>query len=142
MREKWLTGTRHNTFAERNFTLSRCRDCTVNNIMLDPSGMYPNGYHPVQINRKLNFRGRAKRYTRTARPPRYHLIDFGLSRRYPSLDALDEPLRGGDKTAPEHRRGGQCNPFRTDIYYLGNLIREQFMQVRLGLFPLFTRLTG
>jgi hypothetical protein len=55
---------------------------------------------------------------------------------------LDEPLRGGDKTAPEHRRGGQCNPFRTDIYYLGNLIREQFMQVRLGLFPLFTALTG
>jgi hypothetical protein len=102
--------------------------------MFDPSGMYPKGYHPVQLNRSLNFKGRAKRYTRTERPPRYYLIDFGLSRRYPSRDALDEPLRGGDKSAPEHRRGGRCNPFRTDIYYLGNLVRDHFMQVSPDLF--------
>jgi hypothetical protein len=99
--------------------------------MFDPSGMYPNGYHP---DRSLNFKGRAKRYTRTERPPRYYLIDFGLSRRYTSRDALDEPLRGGDKSAPEHRVGRRCNPFRTDIYYLGNLVREHFVQVRPDLF--------
>jgi hypothetical protein len=59
--------------------------------MFDPSLMYPEGYHPIQINRNLNFKGRAKRYTRTQRPPRYYLIDFGLSRRYSSHNALDEP---------------------------------------------------
>lgn len=104
------------------------RDCTANNIMLDPSEMYPNGFHPTQINRRPNFNGRAKRHTRTRRPPRYYLIDFGLSRRYASRDAFDEPLRGGDRTAPEHQRGGPCNPFQTDIYYLGNLIREEFIR--------------
>jgi len=40
---------------------------------------------------------------------------------------VDDSLRGGDRTAPEHRRGGRCNPFPTDIYYLGNLVREQFL---------------
>lgn len=103
------------------------RDCTVNNIMFDPSGMYPNGYHPSQINRSRSFKGRAKRYTRTDRPPRYYLIDFGLSRMYRSRIVTDVPLRGGDKNAPEHLRGGRCNPFPTDIYYLGNLVREQFL---------------
>jgi len=106
------------------------RDCTPNNIMLDPSGMYPKGFHPIQINRRRDFRGRAKRFTRTLRPTRYHLIDFGLSRRYSSRNALDQPIRGGDKSAPEHRLGNLCNPFHTDIYYLGNLIRERFLKVR------------
>ncbi len=119
------------------------RDCTVNNIMLDPSMMYPEGYHPSQINRSRDFKGRAKRYTRTDRPPRYYLIDFGLSRRYRSRDVLDEPLRGGDRTAPEHSRGGRCNPFFTDIYYLGNLVREEFVRVggvrvNVNLFPRLT----
>ena len=55
------------------------RDCTAN-IMLDPSGMYPEGFHPIQINHRSDFRGRAKRFTRTLRPTRHHLIDIGLSR--------------------------------------------------------------
>ena len=110
------------------------RDCTVDNIMFDPSGMYPQGFHPTKINRSRNFKGRAKRFTRTQRPPRYYLIDFGLSRQYHSREALDMPLRGGDKSAPEHRKANQwCNPFYTDIYYLGNLVREEFMKVKLAM---------
>ncbi|KAI9451008.1 kinase-like domain-containing protein [Lactarius psammicola] len=103
------------------------RDCTANNIMFDSSKMYPNGFHPVKIDRNRNFKGTAKAYTRTQRPPRYYFIDFGLSRQYPSQDATDEPLRGGDKSAPEHRSGRRCNPFHTDIYYIGNLIRQEFV---------------
>ena len=107
--------------------------------MLDPSEMYPNGFHPTQINRSQDFSGRAKRHTRTRRPPRYYLIDFGLSRQYRSRDAFDDPLRGGDRSAPEHQRGGACNPFQTDIYYLGNLIREEFMRVTFTTAPQFCR---
>ena len=110
--------------------------------MFDASGMYPKGYHPIQLNRSPNFKGQAERHTRTSRPPRYYLIDFGLSRWYSSRDALDEPLRGGDKSAPEHRHRRRCNPFRTDIYYLGNLIREQFMLARLDLSSALHGLTG
>ena len=35
------------------------RDCTSENIMLDPSTKYPNSFHPSDINRKRNFRGKA-----------------------------------------------------------------------------------
>ncbi|KAH9045896.1 kinase-like domain-containing protein [Lactarius deliciosus] len=104
------------------------RDCTANNIMFDSSKMYPKGFHPVKIDRNRNFNGTAKAYTRTQRPPRYYFIDLGLSRLYPSRDATDESLRGGDKSAPEHRSGRRCNPFHTDIYYIGNLIRQEFME--------------
>ena len=116
------------------------RDCTANNIMFDPSEMYPRGFHPTQMDRSRNFKGRAKRYTRTQRPPRYYLIDFGLSRQYFSRRALDLPLRGGDKSAPEHRNATRCNPFYTDIYYLGNLIREEFIEVGLTMRPILQQL--
>jgi hypothetical protein len=68
----------------------------VNNIMFDPSEMYPQGFHPTQIDRSGDFKGRAKQYSRTKPPPRYYLVDFdfGLSRQYRSRKALDVP-RGG-----------------------------------------------
>ena len=97
--------------------------------MLDPSEMYPQGFHPVQIDRSRDFKGKTQGYDRTQRPPRYYLIDFGLSRQYISRNALDDPVRGGDKSAPEHRLGRRCNPFHTDIYHLGNLVRMRFMKV-------------
>ena len=64
--------------------------------------------------------------------PRYYFIDFGLSRQYPSRDAMDEPLPGRDESAPEHQSGRRrpCNPFHTDIYYIGNVVRREFMEVR------------
>ncbi|KAH9954059.1 kinase-like domain-containing protein [Russula dissimulans] len=108
------------------------RDCTANNIMFDASGMYPNGFHPTKIDRTRDFKGTAKAYTRTQRPPVYYFIDFGLSRRYPSRDVMDEPLRGGDRSAPEHRSQRRCNPFQTDIYYIGNLVRQEFMEKCYG----------
>jgi serine/threonine protein kinase len=107
-------------------------DCTPENIMLDPSRMYPESFHPVDIWRRKDFRGNAKRYTRTWRPPRYFLIDFGLSRLYDPANGppLDQPLRGGDKSAPEHQDlTTPCNPFPTDVYYIGNLVREDYIQV-------------
>jgi hypothetical protein len=117
------------------------RDCTSENIMLDPSNMYPESFHPVDIRRSRDFRRKAKWYSRTRRPTRYLLIDFGLSRRYDPANGppLDKPLRGGDKSAPEHQdRVTLCNPFPTDVYYLGNLIREDFIQVHVFFSLLWT----
>jgi hypothetical protein len=105
--------------------------------MLDPSGMYPEGFHPIKIDRNRNLEGKAEQYDRTQQPPRYILIDFGLSRQYSSRSVLDEPIRGGDKSAPEHQRARWCNPFPTDIYHLGNLVRERFTKVILYSSKLF-----
>ena len=94
--------------------------------MFDPSKMYPQEHHPTQVHRDSDIKGGAKRYTRTQRPPRYYLIDFGLSRQYDSRNSLDV----GHGSAPEHQNATQCNPFYTDVYYLGNLVREEFILVR------------
>src|SRR5712675_1955016 len=114
------------------FILPTIRDCTAANIMFDLSNMYPESFHPVAIERSKDFRRKAKWYSRTRRPTRYLLIDFGLSRRYDPANGppLEKPLRGGDKSAPEHRdMNTPCNPFPTDVYYLGNLVREDYIQV-------------
>ena len=111
------------------------RDCTLGNIMLDPSRMYPKSFHPMKIMRTRDFRGKAKGHTRTWRPPRYFLIDLGLSRLYDPVNGppLDTPIRGGDKSAPEHQdETTPCNPFPTDVYYLGNLVREDYIQVGIS----------
>ncbi len=100
--------------------------------MLDPSRMYPKSFHPMAVERTRDYRGTAKGRTRTWCRPRYFLIDLGLSRQYDPANGppLEIPLRGGDKSAPEHRdMETPCNPFPTDVYYLGNLVREDYLQV-------------
>ncbi|KAI0044701.1 hypothetical protein FA95DRAFT_1561961 [Auriscalpium vulgare] len=108
------------------------RDCTHNNIMMDPTGMYSVAFHPAKQNMRRDWKGKAKpRRTRTQLRPRYFLIDFGLSRFYPQSagDApMDLPVQGGDKSVPEHVNcHDPCDSFAVDVYYLGNLIREEFM---------------
>jgi hypothetical protein len=115
--------------------------------MMDARPLYPNGYHPIQTFRNRNFRGSAKYYTRTERPPRYFLIDFGLSRRYDPKDGppLELPIRGGDKTVPEFQEEGYdkpSDPFATDIYYVGNMIKENFLDVSLSPFRPHKKITA
>lgn len=112
-------------------------DCTCDNIMMDASSMYPQGFHPAQTDRSKDWKGKAKHLTRTQAPPRYLLIDFGHARRYDPKDGppLELPLRGGDKSAPEHSEANYntpCDPFPTDVYYLGNFMREELVQVSIN----------
>jgi len=105
------------------------------NIMMDPRPLFPNLYHPQAEDRSLDFKKAAKYYTRTTRPTKYYFIDFGLSRKYNPDDGppREDPIWGGDKTVPEfHRSDDPCDPFPTDIYYLGNMIREDFLQTLRG----------
>ncbi|TFY70756.1 hypothetical protein EVG20_g2244 [Dentipellis fragilis] len=110
------------------------RDCWAGNIMMDPRNMYPNSFHPIEMDMNKDFHGRAPHKSRTDCPPRYYLIDFGLSNRFDPVNGPWPPLslksRGGDKTAPElnHSRDTPYNPFPTDVYYIGNLIRTKFIQ--------------
>ncbi|KAI0073864.1 hypothetical protein K474DRAFT_1686011 [Panus rudis PR-1116 ss-1] len=111
------------------------RDCMDLNILQDPRPTFPKMYHPRVTRMTYDFRRLVTYHTRTARPTKYFFIDFGLSRRYNPKDGppLEPPIRGGDKTVPEFKDSvAPVNPFPTDIYYLGNLIREDFLQVKTG----------
>jgi len=114
------------------------RDGHGGNLMYDGAAMFPEGYHPHPLynNRKSNFKGRAKRYTRTQVPPRYYWIDFGISNQYdPSsmVNPTEERIWGGDRSVPEYvDYKGPCNPFPIDVYYVGNLIKTNFIDVKFG----------
>lgn len=113
--------------------ITRLRDDISENVMLDPSNMYPDSFHPADIKRSKDCRRKATRYSRTWRPSRYFLIDFGLSRLYHPGNGplLDDLVQDGNKSAPEYQNcETPCNPFPTDVYYVGpgNLICEDFMQ--------------
>ncbi|KAJ6507307.1 kinase-like domain-containing protein [Mycena vitilis] len=110
------------------------RDCNYNNIMMDGAHLYPHGFHPDPTHQHLkpNSYSRATHYTRTRFPVKYYFIDFGLSRQYDPTKGppfYEEVIRGGDRSAPEFDIPGNfsCDPFATDIYYLGNLIRRHFL---------------
>ena len=99
---------------------------------MDASNLYIDPFHPVNQHRKRDFSGYARFKTRTERPPRYCLIDFGLSRRYNSIvNALDLPVWGGDRQVPEFVEYDRPhNPFPTDVFYIGNAIKKDFLDVR------------
>ena len=102
------------------------------NVMVDPIPLYSELPHFVKKGKSYDFKRRISRFTRTERPVKYYYIDFGISRRYGADEAspLEDSIVGGDKSVPEFEGTDEPqNPFWTDIYYLGNLIRTDFLQV-------------
>ncbi|KAA1478175.1 hypothetical protein DENSPDRAFT_787723 [Dentipellis sp. KUC8613] len=110
------------------------RDCCDENIMMDPGNMYPKSFHPVKMNKNKDFHGEAPYTSRTDCPPRYYLIDFGLSDCFDPVNGPWPPLslkaRGRDRSAPElnFARDDPYDPFPTDVYYIGNLIKTSFLK--------------
>lgn len=99
--------------------------------MLDPSSMYPESFHMMRTHLKRDFSGQAPYFTRTKQPPKYHFIDFGISRMYDPSDPnpQEPPIWGGDKEVPEFQNSNQPrNPFPTDVFYIGNAIMKDFIQ--------------
>ena len=112
---------------------TQTRDIMTLNVMMDSKPILPDLFHPTATQKTRDFKGYIRPYTRTSRPVRYYLTDFGLSRKYSpdDSDPLEVPIFGGDKSVPEFQKDpyAPANPFRTDVYYMGNLIREDFLQV-------------
>ncbi|KAJ6507340.1 hypothetical protein C8R47DRAFT_966711 [Mycena vitilis] len=111
------------------------RDCAANNIMMDGQHLYPEGFHPQHQFLNADMSAMAKqRFTRTERPPKYYLIDFGISVYFKpgQRPPLALPIIGADSSVPEFQHGGNLvhqDVFRTDIYYLGNLMFREFLEV-------------
>jgi hypothetical protein len=113
--------------------------------MYDPTSLFPEGYHPVDVSKSPDRSSQAKHLSRMDHPCTYYFIDFGLAERYiPSEGEPAVPIvKGADRTAPEHQsqilehemqEGNtnqfiRVNPFFTDVYYLGNMIRTDFLEV-------------
>ncbi|KAF7297313.1 Protein kinase domain-containing protein [Mycena indigotica] len=118
-------------FMHQNFVAHR--DCWGPNLAQDPSLLFPDGFHPIYISQDPQNQHKARHISRTECWPRFFLLDFGLSRRYDPANGppLERVIYGGDRSPPEqHKRPAICNPFPTDIYVLGNLLKNDFVYSR------------
>lgn len=91
--------------------------------MFDPTTLFPNMYHPVQTARNCALTGPAKHSTRTRHPPRYYLIDFGLSQRF---DDISGTLTAGEKATHLPERD---EAFALDVRSVGELVRTRLIDV-------------
>ncbi|KAJ3002778.1 hypothetical protein NUW54_g5662 [Trametes sanguinea] len=115
------------------------RDIMNLNFMMDPTPMISETWHPHIPHRSYDTRRKVTVSTRTRHPVKYYIIDFGISRRYPAdcVSPLEDPIWGGIKTVPEFQGSDEPrDPFPTDIYYVGYLLWEDFVEVRLSCFTL------
>ena len=110
------------------------RDCCRNNFMMDPSPLFHGDFHPANPSLTKNYKTHSRTKTRTGAPVKYFLIDFGESKYYdPKHPPLDRPGRTQDPTVPEFSLPGLHNPFLTDVYLIGNMVKSHVMAVCISL---------
>lgn len=108
------------------------RDCAYKNIMMDASAMYPRGFHPIREDLLPNDRTIAPYYSRIDVPVKYYYIDFGISSHIPpeAENRLVVGVAGRDQEVPElSLRKRPYDPFKVDIFIIGNLFRRHFHDV-------------
>lgn len=108
------------------------RDVRSENYMMDPSGLYAERFHCWAPDRKYDLTGDIfPIHRRTEAWPRYHIIDFGHSSKYPleTLPVSEYPREAFDNSAPEFNDFTVSDPFPIDVHRLGNLIRMEYLTV-------------
>ncbi|KAG6848294.1 hypothetical protein H0H93_001467 [Arthromyces matolae] len=102
------------------------RDACFFNLMVDAT-LIPGGFHycrkykaPDGVTQWKIWKERS-----AVESLRYHYIDFGLSRQYSTnLGILDVGISGQDQSCPEQSLTIPYDPFKTDIYQLGNVMLQ------------------
>ena len=103
--------------------------------MMDASSLYPQGFHPVQTKWSPDTRSRARFISRLAAwpPVKYYYVDFGLSVLIPP-EVQPRYVVGGyglDREVPELSFTQPYDPFRVDIFIIGNVFRKRIYAVCL-----------
>ncbi|KAL1945402.1 hypothetical protein VTO73DRAFT_2253 [Trametes versicolor] len=105
------------------------RDVASLNIMMNGSVLFPQGHHPVWTYRSPDNVYDLTPLQRMDHPVRYFYVDFGLSVRFqPGASTLVVGDVGRDAEVPELSWDVPYDPFKADIYALGNLFDKEFEQ--------------
>ena len=93
--------------------------------------MYPEGFHPVQTAYKRDYSGWATHLPRSAVGVKYYFADFGISVYVPSEDRpkLVTGHMGRDQDPPELSSTVPYDPFKLDIFIIGNMLKQEFCDV-------------
>ena len=108
------------------------RDCPVLNIMMDADPLYPKGFHPAStVLDASGTRVTHPRRRRDAGGVRYYFIDFGVSTHFegPGPHRVTGVVCR-DPTPPELSRTIPYDPFKLDVYLLGNHFLQEYVNVR------------
>ena len=111
-------------------------DCVLHNFLMDPGEMYPEGFHPVQVAYKRNYSGIADYLPRSAVGVKYYFADFGISSHIPDTGhaGLVTGGAGRDRDPPELSPTVPYDPFRLDIFIIGNMFKQEFCDVIISCF--------
>ena len=101
---------------------------------MDAEPLYPRGFHPVLNNKTPELESLAPYHSRSEalKPVKYYIADFDLSSRLPP----PMPRRvlgryGADQEVPELSVEVPYDPFKTDVFILGNALRRKLHDVRI-----------
>lgn len=100
--------------------------------MMDASALHPLGHHPLQYDYLASdYSRRAPVLSRAVARVKYYFTDFGISTRF--VTGSPNRLVVGDKcldeSLPELSKSVPYDPFRADVYLLGNVFRQHFVKV-------------
>ena len=111
---------------------------------MDSRPLYPEGHHPVRIDYAPDGVYDARPLTRSQCHVRYYYIDFGISSYFPpnASPRLVLGRDGRDIEVPELSNIVPYDPFKTDIFILGNLLRREFFLVSTSDFLVSTRIAN
>ena len=100
--------------------------------MMDADVMYPEGFHPINLNHTADWSGFAKHTSRAVAKVKYYFIDFGISVHVPEdlHPKLVTGFLGRDRDPPELLRAVPYDPFKLDIFIIGNMLKREFQEVR------------
>ena len=105
--------------------------------MMDAPAMYPKGFHPVATDLKPDMRSSAPHRSRftNPRPVKYYYVDFGISSQFtPEQDHTSRLVVGTDgldDQVPELSRDVPYDPFKVDVFILGNYFKKTILSVSL-----------
>ncbi|KAH9918122.1 uncharacterized protein B0H18DRAFT_1123164 [Fomitopsis serialis] len=93
------------------------RDCEYKNTMMDASAMYPKAFIP------------SRRYVFL-----YYYVDFGLSTYFPpdAESRVVVGVVGRDQEVPELSEDVPYDPFKVDVFIIGNMLRNEFQKKYLN----------
>jgi len=108
--------------------------------------MYPLGFHPVEEIFLGDRKTLAPRISRLEAGVKYYFVDYGISSHFPpgSRRELVLGIAGRDQDVPELSNNVPYDPFKVDIFTIGNVLRDEFQAnySNLGFFtPLIERMT-
>jgi hypothetical protein len=98
---------------------------------MDATHMYHLGFHPVESIFLDDKKTVAPRISRLEAGVKYYFVDYGISSYFPpgSRRELVVGIAGRDRDVPELSNNVPYDPFKVDIFTIGNVLRGEFQAV-------------